>query len=56
MTKPKAEYTVTLNEPPMTQEEISRKYIENLAKSYKQFLQQSAEFYTGLAKQKEEKK
>jgi len=42
--KPKAEYTVTLNEPPMTQEEISAKYVENL----KKYLQQQIDFYKKL--------
>ena len=44
MAKPKAEYTVTLNEPPTTQEEISAKYVENL----KKYLQQQIDFYKKL--------
>ena len=44
MAKPKAEYTVTLNEPPMTQEEISAKYVENS----KKYLQQQIDFYKKL--------
>jgi len=42
--KPKAEYTVTLNEQPMTQEEISAKYVENS----KKYLQQQIDFYKKL--------
>lgn len=44
MAKPKAEYTVTLNEPPMTQKEISVKYVENS----KKYLQQQIDFYKKL--------
>lgn len=44
MAKPKAEYTVTLNEQPMTQEEISAKYVENS----KKYLQQQIDFYKKL--------
>lgn len=44
MAKPKADYTVTLNEPPMTQEEISRKFVENA----KKYLQQQIDFYKKL--------
>jgi hypothetical protein len=42
--KPKAEYTVTLSEQPMTQEEISAKYVENS----KKYLQQQIDFYKKL--------
>ena len=44
MAKPKAEYTVILNEPPMTQKEISAKYVENC----KKYLQQQIDFYKKL--------
>ncbi len=48
MAKPKADYTVTLNEPPMTQEEISRKFVENA----KKYLQQQIDFYKKLNQSK----
>ncbi len=37
------------NEKPMTQEEISRKFIENLAKSYKHSVQQAANILRELS-------
>ena len=37
------------NEKPMTQEEISRKFIENLAKSYKHSVQQAANIMRELS-------